>query len=106
MQGSIESVDRFLTVKEASGYLKIKESTLYAWAERGIIPCYKFGRLVRFKKADLETWAESQRIENSSVSLSVPKNVADVDAIVEFAKSSVLSSSSGKARPASRKGGG
>lgn len=44
----------FLTVKEASEYLNIKESTPYAWAERGSIPCYKFERLIRFKEDDRE----------------------------------------------------
>jgi excisionase family DNA binding protein len=99
-------VDGFLTVREASEYLKVKGSTLYAWAERGAIPYYKFGRLVRFKKAEIEAWADSQRIDKAREPCEFPADVTDIGNIIEFAKSSVLSSSSGKARPASKRGGG
>jgi excisionase family DNA binding protein len=99
-------VDGFLTIKEASEYLKVKGSTLYAWAERGAIPCYKFGRLVRFKRAEIRAWADSQKIDRDREPCEIPADVADIGNIIEFAKSSVLSSSSGKARPASKKGGG
>lgn len=99
-------MDGFLTIREASEYLRVKGSTLYAWAERGVIPCYKFGRLVRFKKAEIEAWADSQKTDRVPAPCEYPTDVADIGDIIEFAKSSVLSSSSGKARPASRNGGG
>jgi excisionase family DNA binding protein len=99
----------YLTVKEASQFLGIKPSTLYVWAERGEIPSYKFGRLRRFKMSHLETWAESrsepQRDERVPSSFCVSYPSGDIRSLIEKAKQSVLKSSEGKARHASRKGG-
>jgi excisionase family DNA binding protein len=51
----------FLTIQEVSNYLHIKPATLYAKTEGGELPHYKIGRLVRFKKDDIDKWMEDQR---------------------------------------------
>lgn len=56
----------WLTVKEASELYRIKRSTLYLWVESGTVPHYKLGRLVRFKKDDLDKWLEKFRKEAGS----------------------------------------
>jgi excisionase family DNA binding protein len=99
-----EVLDQYWTVQDVSTYLKIKANTIYAWAAGGIIPRYKFGRNVRFKREDIESWASSQRQDKAGEKLSYPTTGSPED-IIEFAKNSVLSSKEGKARPASEKGG-
>ena len=48
-------------------YLNLKESTIYAKVEGGILPHYRIGRLIRFKKAEIDHWMEGQR--------SAPRNI-------------------------------
>ncbi len=51
----------YLSIEELSEYLGIKKKTLYNKANRGEIPHFKFGRLVRFKKSDIDAWEVNQR---------------------------------------------
>lgn len=53
----------FLAVVELSHYLGIKKSSLYSMVEKREIPYYKIGRLVRFKKADIDAWIEGFKSE-------------------------------------------
>ena len=53
----------YLTIDDLAQYLSVKRSTLYAKAESGEIPFYKIGRLIRFKREDVEKWMESHRRE-------------------------------------------
>jgi excisionase family DNA binding protein len=53
----------FLTVDELSQYLNIKKSTLYTMVETGAIIHYRVGKLIRFKKEDVDDWMEGNRRE-------------------------------------------
>ena len=53
----------FLTIQELSRYLGIKTSTLYAMVGERKIPHYKVGRLVRFKRSEIDFWMEANRKE-------------------------------------------
>jgi len=46
----------FLSIKEVSEYLGLKESTLYHHVENGDIPHYRIGRLIRFRKQEVDKW--------------------------------------------------
>ena len=48
---------------EASEFLGIKKNTLYEWIVQKKIPHLKVGRLVKFRKADLEAWLEKRSQE-------------------------------------------
>jgi excisionase family DNA binding protein len=98
-------IKMFISIKEAAKLLDIKESTLYVWAERGEIPSYKFGRLVRLKKDDIEAWAESRKVIASSVIHLHYSQTGNIKKLVENVKRAVLTSREGKARHASGKGG-
>ena len=52
-----------LNVDELSEYLGIKKSCLYSKVERKEIPHYKIGRLVRFKRSDIDLWMEESKVE-------------------------------------------
>ncbi len=52
-----------LTIKELSERINVKESTLYSWANICSIPCYRFGRLLRFDIAEVEEWIKESKIE-------------------------------------------
>lgn len=47
-----------LTRRQAAAYLGIAEQTLAVWkcTKRYFIPCIKIGRLVRYRKADLDAF--------------------------------------------------
>jgi len=60
------STDRFLNIHELAIYLGIKPKTLYARVQE--IPHYKVGRLIRFKREDVDVWMERHKVaktENS-----------------------------------------
>lgn len=63
------SLMTLMTIQQAAEYLQIKSKTLYAWAESGEIPHYKIGRLIRFKKTDLDAWIEGHRKEQDEVEI-------------------------------------
>jgi excisionase family DNA binding protein len=57
--------DVLLSRREAARLLGVSESTLAGWKcnGRGSIPCVKIGRLVKYRRADLDAFIERQRVE-------------------------------------------
>lgn len=54
--------DDLLSRKEAAEYLGLSPQTLAVWtsAKRYALPCIKVGRVVRYRRRDLERWLESR----------------------------------------------
>lgn len=54
---------QLLTRKAAAQYLGVKENTLAVWAvtKRHPLPYYKIGRLVKYKREDLEQFILENR---------------------------------------------
>jgi len=83
----------FMIIKEVSEYLKIKVSTAYALVEEKRIPHFRVGRLIRFKKSDIDQWMEGQREEVVNVKVEAKKingslrkrSTQDVNGIVKKA---------------------
>ncbi|MDU5855256.1 MAG: helix-turn-helix domain-containing protein, partial [Varibaculum cambriense] len=48
---------QFLSAKEAATYLGLSTSTIFSWRYSGKLPGYKLGRLVKFKREDLDACA-------------------------------------------------
>jgi excisionase family DNA binding protein len=49
----------FWDIEDLSCYLKVKVKTLYAMVRD--IPHYRVGKLIRFKKEEIEAWMENKR---------------------------------------------
>lgn len=65
-----------LTLEEVANYLRVSERTVYDWANKGEIPCGKFGTSWRFKRSEIERWVDQrlgpgrQAIQAEGISLS------------------------------------
>jgi excisionase family DNA binding protein len=58
----------FLNIDELSQYLGIKKSNLYSRVERREIPFYKVGRLIFFKKDEIDAFMDKCRVECFDIS--------------------------------------
>ena len=54
---------------QISELLGISRSTLYEWIIQKKIPCIKVGRLVKFKKSDLEEWIRKRTQNEEKISI-------------------------------------
>jgi len=48
-----------ITAKDVAALLKIKLSTVYAWAEQKKIPCCKINGVLRFVEEDIKPWVSA-----------------------------------------------
>ncbi len=53
--------DRLMTVQEVAEYLQCSLSTVRRWVARGKVPHYRMGKLVRFRRAELDRWLDAYR---------------------------------------------
>lgn len=53
---------QFMTIEEASEFLNLKVSKLRRDIFMKVIPYYKFGSLIRFKKDELLRWVEEKMV--------------------------------------------
>lgn len=49
-----------LTIDEVARLLRVSERTVYDWAQKGEIPCGKFGTNWRFRKGEVLKWIDSR----------------------------------------------
>ena len=63
-----QSTDPLFTPPEAAAYIGVTENTLSVWrcVGRYEIPFVKIGRLVRYKRSDIEAWIESRTRSTST----------------------------------------
>lgn len=79
---SDEGIREYLTIQQVADYLSIKTSSLYSKIAE--IPHYRIGRLLRFRKGEIDTWIETKREDMSQIKRTKPgrRDVPDVDRIV------------------------
>lgn len=58
---STNELKPLLNAKQAAFLLQAAVPSIYRWAESGRLPSVKVGRLLRFRRADLERWLEAGR---------------------------------------------
>jgi excisionase family DNA binding protein len=56
-----QSDETMWDVDDVARYLKIKEATVRAYVLNDSIPFHKVGRLVRFRRSEIDVWVEQQR---------------------------------------------
>lgn len=57
----------WLSTAEAAARLGITTRTLYRFIDEGQLPAYRFGRVIRLKENEVDTFIESCRIEPGSL---------------------------------------
>jgi len=55
--------DNLIEAKDVAEILNVKLTTVYTWALEGYLPAFKLGKLVRFKRDEVLTWIEGNKIE-------------------------------------------
>lgn len=56
------TTDRWLTLDELAGYLKLSRSKLYRMAQEGEVPASKVASQWRFDHHEIDEWMKSQRL--------------------------------------------
>ena len=89
---------QYLNIALLAERLLVKRSTLYAWAEEGMIPHVKLGRLLRFDPDEIEAWLQNHRVEGVPEPPSPRRRhgTDNIDALIAEAKREVYTSSHGK----------
>ena len=81
---------KLVTIKIASEYLMVKQSTLYSWVHNGSIPFHKLNGLIRFDMDELEEWVKaSKRAYSQAVDNLRIDTMSDIDKIVKKSIDSV-----------------
>lgn len=76
MTGTVD----WLSTADAAQSLGITPRTLYRFINQGDLPAYRFGRVIRVKRVDVEAFIERSRIEPGTLDhLSPDSSTNDVD---------------------------
>ena len=88
-----------LTIKDLAEQLRIKSSTLYAWASQGKIPCVRIHGLIRFRPEEIERWLRGF----AKIQPTLPdykRRGRDIDEIIAAAKRAIYNPRHGETGPA------
>ena len=53
-------MEAYLTIKELAGILRLSTGTIKRYVLKGEIPYLKLKKVIRFRPADIERWAEGR----------------------------------------------
>ena len=56
---------KLIDVTQLAEMLGVKPKTIYDWSHKGLIPCVKLGRLLRFDPDDIERLVKSKKRERA-----------------------------------------
>jgi len=81
---------KLVTIKIASEFLMVKQSTLYSWVHNGSIPFHKLNGLIRFDMDELETWVKASKKSVYQINIE-PKSgsISDINGLIKKAIDSV-----------------
>jgi excisionase family DNA binding protein len=60
-------VEELISPKELSRMLKVSKPWPYIMVKRGLLPCYKMGKVIRFRLSDVEAYLARSRVERREV---------------------------------------
>lgn len=66
VETGMESQDKWLTIEELSGYLKMSRSKLYQMAQKGELPGSKIGTQWRFDRDRIDAWMNEKMSASSN----------------------------------------
>ncbi|MDQ3576197.1 MAG: helix-turn-helix domain-containing protein [Actinomycetota bacterium] len=69
--------DAWMGTTGAAKYLGVYPRTVYKLIDRGALPAYQIGRVIRIKRQDLDAFLEASRIEPGSLAHLYPAEDAD-----------------------------
>jgi len=67
--------EQMMSIRDVADFLKLNQTTVYAWAQQGTLPGYKLGRTWRFRPSEIEAWLEERR--SAKVTNRVTQTVGD-----------------------------
>ena len=62
-QSGDEAAPQWLSTKQAAAYLGIIPRTLYRIIDSGQLPAYRFGRVIRLQRHQIDTFIDTARIQ-------------------------------------------
>ena len=68
---------QWLSTADAAKFRGITSRTLYRFIDEGLIAGYRFGRVIRLKQSDVDSFIESSRIEPGTLDHLYPEVVGD-----------------------------
>lgn len=60
-------IDRWLSGEEIAEYLGIARFTVYKWVNRQGLPSHKIGRLLKFRKSEIDEWVKRHGTKMTNV---------------------------------------
>lgn len=60
-----QAVSEILDVKQAANYLRLKVTTIYEKTSRKLIPHFKKGNKLFFKRSELEAWVTEGKVKSA-----------------------------------------
>lgn len=93
----MDTTIEWLSTATAAEMLGVQSRTLYRFIDEGRLPAYRFGRVIRVMRADLEQFVVSCRIEPGSLREGTVQGVSgngELDAQDERARSEAMTTES------------
>ncbi len=73
MTGTVD----WLSTADAASALGITARTLYRFIDQGDLPAYRFGRVIRVKRVDIDAFIDASRIEPGTLEHLYPDTSGD-----------------------------
>ena len=67
VSGVITKQKELLSTEETADFLGISKNTLYEWIVQKRIPHLKVGRLVKFRREELDEWLKKRKQEENKI---------------------------------------
>jgi excisionase family DNA binding protein len=71
---------RWLSTAEAARRLGVTARTLYRFIDEGQLPAYRFGRVIRLKEAEVDSYIDSCRIQPGTLEHLYPETITNSSA--------------------------
>lgn len=57
--------DKWVNVNDIADYLSVSTDTIRSWIRQEKIPCYKLGKMYKFKLSEIDNWVRSGSEEDN-----------------------------------------